>query len=240
MRSSAAALGFRETVYPHGTRSRYVSNKCRCDECRRANLDYYHARVKARCEAAASVRPSRKPGSRILERAGKPYRVRTCPGANGRRCVKRGAWLRTGGDVCTACIDRATVWNGLISAAPVREHLERLSQVGVGYKSVAEACDVGKTTLMEIRAGTKTKIRRLIAERILAVTPAAVADHGLVDAAPTQKLIEDLVQPEVGFSKAEIARRLGYKTPALQMSRKRVLAKTEQRLRRFYRSIMVG
>lgn len=33
---------------PHGTRARYVTDKCRCDECRRANADYYHQRRRRR------------------------------------------------------------------------------------------------------------------------------------------------------------------------------------------------
>lgn len=30
--------------YEHGTRSRYVADGCRCDECRRANREYMRAR----------------------------------------------------------------------------------------------------------------------------------------------------------------------------------------------------
>lgn len=33
---------------PHGTRARYVTDECRCDECRRANADYYHQRRRRR------------------------------------------------------------------------------------------------------------------------------------------------------------------------------------------------
>jgi len=41
-----------------------------------------------------------------------------------------------------------------------------------------------------------------------------------------------------GFSKAEIARRLGYRRPALQLGRRRILAKNAARVERFFRLTM--
>jgi len=44
-----------------------------------------------------------------------------------------------------------------------------------------------------------------------------------------------------GFSKAEIARRLGYKKPALQIARRgRVLTRTAARVARLVRSLELG
>ena len=45
--------------HPHGTRARYVGAKCRCEECKRANREYYHKRQKEREEAfdASRVNP---------------------------------------------------------------------------------------------------------------------------------------------------------------------------------------
>jgi len=40
--------------YPHGTRTRYVALKCRCDACRAANTAYYHV-IKARGRGVETV-----------------------------------------------------------------------------------------------------------------------------------------------------------------------------------------
>jgi hypothetical protein len=58
----------------------------------------------------------------------------------------------------------------------------------------------------------------------------------LVDADPTWKKIAEL-QVE-GFTKSELARRLGYRTPALQFKHSEVLASTASKVERFYRQIM--
>lgn len=36
--------------FPHGSRARYVGERCRCDDCRRANREYAAARARARAE----------------------------------------------------------------------------------------------------------------------------------------------------------------------------------------------
>jgi len=41
--------------YAHGTRSRYVHDRCRCDDCRRANREYAQRR-RAATDAADSLR----------------------------------------------------------------------------------------------------------------------------------------------------------------------------------------
>lgn len=127
-------------------------------------------------------------------------------------------------------------WNGLVDAGPARRHLQKLSAAGVGYKTVADACDVGRTTLAEVMAGRKLKLRARTAKSILAVTAASIADHALVDASPLWRRVKEL-QGE-GFSKAELARRLGFKREAIQFGKRRVLARTVQRVERFYQKVM--
>lgn len=127
-------------------------------------------------------------------------------------------------------------WNGLVDAAPARRHLQALSAKGVGYKTVGDACDVARSTLTEVLAGRKRQIRARTSKAILAVTAAAIADHALVDAAGMWRRIS-VLQAD-GFSKAELARRLGFKREAIQFGKKRVLAKTVQRVERFYKKVM--
>jgi hypothetical protein len=233
--------------HAHGTRARYVSAKCRCVDCRGANNAYYHQR-QARAKALAAelvVRdvggiPQRwtPPGGTPRERVYK----RACPGiGGGLTCIANGgagAHLRSDskGAVCRECRE-LLVWNGDLDAAPVRAHLKKLSRQGVGYKSVAEACDVAPSTLAEILSGKKNAIRRLTADRVLAVTKDAAADHALVDARPTWKLIAEM-RERGGLTKAEIAQWLGYEKPALQLRRERVLATTALAVRRLHGEVM--
>jgi hypothetical protein len=132
---------------------------------------------------------------------------------------------------------KAGEWNGLVDAGPVRVHLKRLARAGVGRRTVSEACDVGQSTLMAVKQGRKTQLRKATADRILAVTPTtARGAANLVPARATWLLLEQLLAD--GFTKAELARRLGFKTPALQVSRVKVTARTQMRVEKLWFSVM--
>lgn len=222
--------------YRHGTRARYVTG-CRCTPCRASNTAYYHQR-QARAKALAAELPAAAatPAPQVWTAPDGSTRVRTyaraCPGVSGEPCPLK-AHLRkdSKGGCCRACREKL-VWNGLVDAAPAREHLLALSAQGVGRRSVEAACDVASSLLEEVARGKKTRIRKKTAERILAVDAGAVADHGLVNAKETWGLIKQLV--ELGCTRQEIARRLGSTavTPALQLRRRKVLAVTQARVRR--------
>jgi len=67
---------------------------------------------------------------------------------------------------------------------------------------------------------------------LLEVSADAVADHGLVDARETQRMLREL---EVEYlTKGRLALALGYQTRAIQIGRQRVLARTEMRVRRLH------
>jgi hypothetical protein len=80
------------------------------------------------------------------------------------------------------------------------------------------------------------RIRARTLRRILAVTPAQLADRSFVSAKSTWRLIRQLL--EEGYTKAAIARLLGYKSPALQFRRTRVFASTEMRVKRLHSKLM--
>lgn len=223
--------------FAHGTRARYCTG-CRCGDCRGANLAAYHVRQHAIDEAARSVVPTGPALDGTILRGGRAYRVKLCPGAGGAKCVQGGAWLR-GAAVCRACIARATVWNGLVDAKRARAHLRRLSRQGVGYKTVADAAVVSPTIVAKILNGKKHSVRADTERRILDVTVDARADKALVDAGPTWKLIDRMLAPEVGFSKAELAHRLGYARAALQLRRDRITLRNAERVRKFYEAVML-
>lgn len=204
----------------HGTRGRYVTG-CRCGPCRESNRVYYHQRKALLLEAAAELPPAAS---------------RDCPGVNGAPCPARSRLRRDSkGGCCLRC--RKQLGDQLVDAAPARAHLFALSAAGVGKRAVAAACDVPRSQLAKLKSGARTKIRRSTLRRILSVDASAVSDHGMVDAAETWRLLNQLLQ--LGFTKQQVARRLGSvaKTPSLQVKRDQVLAKTAQRVAKVHREM---
>jgi arginyl-tRNA--protein-N-Asp/Glu arginylyltransferase len=53
---------------PHGTRAKYVVEKCRCAACRRANSDYQTMREKRKAyEAWGDIKPALVPADEVRE-----------------------------------------------------------------------------------------------------------------------------------------------------------------------------
>jgi hypothetical protein len=126
-------------------------------------------------------------------------------------------------------------WNGLVPANRSRAHLMSLSRVGVGKRAVAAASDVCMTVLQDIRTGKKTQIRARTERRILAVTAAMASDSALVKPGRTFQLIDRL--RDEGFTKTELARRLGYANEALQFNPHRMTARNVARVESLYRRL---
>jgi hypothetical protein len=128
-------------------------------------------------------------------------------------------------------------WNGLVPAEQARQHLLTLSSAGIGRRAVAAASDVGETVLQQVRSGKKKRIRKQTETKILAIDHAAISDHAVVPASKTWRRITQLM--DEGYTKGQIAMRLGAKTPALQIGKDKVLAITATKVERFYRSTQV-
>jgi len=130
-------------------------------------------------------------------------------------------------------------WDGVVPAARARRHMLRLSRCGVGRRAVGAVSGVADTILSHIRSGRRKKIRASTERRILAVTSAAHSDGALVSNARTWQRINVLLRE--GFTKTELARRLGSKakTPSLQIAmRGEVLARTAIKVERLYNLVM--
>jgi hypothetical protein len=127
---------------------------------------------------------------------------------------------------------KAGEWNGLVSADQVRAHMAKLSKIGVGRRAVADVSGVSDSALVQIIAGRKTQLRALTARRILAVTKEAAADHALVCAKPSWRLLDELLSD--GYTKAELALALGNRSPALQLGRKRVTVRNAFEVQRLH------
>lgn len=126
-------------------------------------------------------------------------------------------------------------WNGLVDSTEAREHLIVLSNLGVGRRAVHAASDVALTVLEDIKSGKKTRIRARTEKAILRVDKDAISDSALIPAKETWAAIRQILR--WGYTRGEIARRLGSQTPALQLRKKFVLASTESRVLKVYREL---
>lgn len=128
-------------------------------------------------------------------------------------------------------------WNGLVDAAPVRAHILALSAAGVGRDMVADAAKVSRSSVDALRNGTKTKLRARSARAILAVTMAAAGDALLVDAAPSWRLLDELLAD--GYSRRRLARELGSKArdPKLQIKSERIVLRNAAAIERLHKRL---
>lgn len=122
--------------------------------------------------------------------------------------------------------------NGIVSADKARAHILDLAKINVGRNAVADASDVAKSIVCDIRSGKKTRIRAETERRILAVTKDAAADRALIPATETWEYLNKLLAD--GHSKALLSKLLGYRAPALQIKKTQVTVRTAYQVKRLY------
>jgi hypothetical protein len=146
-----------------------------------------------------------------------------CRAANARfRQRRRLVWRAGGGDK-------------LVSERS-REHLRRLSSAGVGSIAVAQASTLGESTVKDIRTGKRPLVRESTETLILSVETNAARKGALVDTSGAWAQIDELLA--AGFNRADLALRLGIRTPKLQFRRSRMIQANVDRVDAFYRMIM--
>lgn len=135
------------------------------------------------------------------------------------------------------------VWCPYVEAGPVREHIEWLATCGIGLKSLARLAGVPHGTLSKLVNGDPARqmprsrrVRPTTARKVMAVMPYHAAGAQRVPAAPTWRLLNELIT--LGWSRAELARRLGHQGPGLQVNRTRVLASTARRVERLHAELV--
>ncbi len=156
----------------------------------------------------------------------------------------------TSGCRCEACREannvyqrsrtRAKVYgrtNALVPVAAVLRHLKALGRAGLGTSTIGDAARVAGSTVRKVLDGRRSHLREATARRLLAVTRDAIADSALVPAGPTWALLEELL--EEGFTRTDLARRLGNKgkAPTLQIRRDHVEAATAAKVERLHRQL---
>ncbi len=164
-------------------------------------------------KTTATALPGLRPVSELASTRSHGERLRYMAGCRCDLCRR----ANTDYEKSRSAARKAGDWNGIVPADRARKHLAALSAAGVGRRQVADAAGVAESIIYGIAIGKRTSLRARSERGILAVTLEAAADHALVDAAETWKLLEELIAS--GFSKAHLARELGYETPALQISR---------------------
>lgn len=213
----------------HGTRVKYVHDRCRCFACRVAATNYETDRMAKR-------------------RALAPWVVRYVPPADAwyvrNQLTGEIGWKGGPGEQAAAYevrdslnahharheADQDPLWADAAKVREVKRHVRRLQEAGIGLRRIAEQAGVGRTRLVEIVNDAsynkaRPKKRRLkfeTAERILALFPidAKPAPAALVPAAETRRLIGELLT--AGLTRGAISLALGNQTPALQLRYDRV------------------
>ena len=178
-------------------------------------------------KSAAELAANRPHGDRIRYRAG--CKCVPCRAANSNYETTRAAARRRGES------------NGLVDANEVRKHLKKLSRRGIGRDTVAEITGISSTTIDLYRRGQRTQLRAMRAKAILSISLDTVAnDAMLVPAAKTWEKIRWMLRE--GFTKSEIARRLGSKAtvPALQLNKSQITAKNAMRVEKLYNILRAG
>lgn len=130
----------------------------------------------------------------------------------------------------------------LVDAARVREHVISLmasrpgAADGLGRRTIAALAGVSESAVSSLVYGKRGRplgrVRRRTEARLLSVKSDEPADGATVDARDTWRMIGEMTA--VGIPKARIAKALGRKTPALQLSGKRVRARNARAVGRLH------
>lgn len=117
-------------------------------------------------------------------------------------------------------------------ATAARRHILFLSRRGIGRLAIHDATDIAQSTFSAIWAGKKTHIRARTARKILDVSTAELADHAHIPATQLWRLIQRHLTE--GYTKRDLARRLGYQSPPLQFRTRVVTVRNAFRVQRLY------
>ncbi len=121
-----------------------------------------------------------------------------------------------------------------VDAGEAREHLLWLRANGIGLRTVAERTGISRTSLKPIADGTRRTIAPRTAERILAVPRSVAAAGCRIDAAPTWRLIDDLLR--LGYRDVDICRALGRSHRGLKLGETTVQRRTADRIAEIHRA----
>ena len=237
--TTSSAPDMRKEPRPHGVRSKYVSEKCRCDACTRANRDYNRERVCRAISIANTIAEGKwAPQAWTTPDGFKEirYYTRKCAGMTKAGCPHHSHLRKDSkGGLCSRCREHAVIHYKMHGAEEVQEKLLALSAAGMGSITVMKATGLSRTTLQEIRRGRKHVLPET-ERKILLLKPTLenLAPNATVPGLPTWRKIRFLLLN--GFTRTEIARHLGstVRDPKLQLSKKRVSVRHALAIKELY------
>ncbi|MFE3126750.1 hypothetical protein ACFXHD_25380 [Streptomyces hydrogenans] len=138
---------------------------------------------------------------------------------------------------------KAGTWQPYVPAAPVREHIRRLQECGMGLRAIATAADVDRKRLQGIitgrpdrSTGPQEKVRPHIAIAVLRVEPTldTLAPRALVTSTGTHRRLQALMA--AGWPKSHLADRMGwtYTNLSALLKNERVMVQTARAARDLY------
>lgn len=230
--------GQRRVERPHGTRAKYVIERCRCFPCRVANANAQTELNRARSLALTPWRIRRTGGDR--------WWVEHRESGERHPAVGRAESLRIRDEWNARDRDDDPIWLGPAEIRSLIGHLNKLIEAGISAKQVARVSGVSLTRVTEIldprrreqrgrnardaKGRYVRRIRRATGDKLWGVGFDAAAGGARIDATATRQLIGCM--RGYGVSGAAIASVLaGRRMPALQMRGDRVLAATARRVR---------
>lgn len=122
----------------------------------------------------------------------------------------------------------------LVDAKPAELKLFAMRAEGIGYRQAAKLTGLSESTVLDIRQGRTPFITRRTAQLILECR-FSLAHGQVVTGWRTRRLLDSLQRD--GFTKREIARRLGAHSPELQLNLKRCRVRTALRVRALHARI---
>ena len=135
-------------------------------------------------------------------------------------------------------------WQPYVDATPVREHVRRLQDFGVGWMTLAKLAGVPRGSVSKLLYGDgvrglapSKRVRPATAAALLAVEPSmdVLADGAMVDGTGTRRRLQALVA--IGWSQRRLAERLGVRVSNLNKTLRGdtlVLCRTARAVRAVY------
>jgi hypothetical protein len=124
-----------------------------------------------------------------------------------------------------------------VSAELAREHILELRAQHVGKRAIMDCTGISDVVIMEIANGKRRRIRESTERRIMRVTVDGRAGGSLIPAKQTKRRIDELIS--AGYTRADLARKLGYKCAELQFrGSKSITAHNAMRIERLHKLLI--
>ena len=132
---------------------------------------------------------------------------------------------------------RAAVVEAFVDASEVREHLLWLRSVGIGRRAISAQTGIAQSTIQKLADGERCRCRPETADKLLAIGLSKASPHANIPGGDVFAFVDELLA--MGYSNAELTRRLGLRGRSLQLRREsgRITPDKAERIRRLHREL---